>query len=218
MVMIRRAAVALFAFSVAFSASGQSASLYGTSVSESQVLVRLVNVGSSTPASFRLGPVRLTASQPGDATDYHPIAADIYVLRHGGRSTEFIPEQNSLYTILVGAEDFWVLKDEAHKDPVRVQLYVYNSAVSRTSGANAAPALYLRTTDGATDIVGPDAAGASASRIVNPVRLSAVLVPNAEEPIAVGPLDLERGRSYSFFLLGGDRPGYTVVPARVSGD
>ncbi|NCN05029.1 MAG: hypothetical protein GW949_05315 [Spirochaetales bacterium] len=176
----------------------QSGSLYGASLDESAILVRLINTRTDgVGVSVRMGSLRLSAGVPGDATPYHPITADIFLLRYQGAGTEFIPQTDTIYTLLAGDAELSIMIDTPHNDPLRAQVYGYNPpGVSSTS-------LAFGTADGSTLIFPNIDSGNSQSLGVNAlsIELGVFAVNEISEvqtpPLARARVEMARGSSYS---------------------
>jgi hypothetical protein len=176
----------------------QSGSLYGASLDESAILVRLINTRTDgAGVSVRVGSLRLSAGVPGDSTPYHPITADIFVLRYQGVGTEFIPQTNTIYTLLAGDAELSIMVDTPHNDPLRAQVYGYNPpGVSST-------ALAIGTVDGSTLIFPQIDSGNSASMGVNALTIELGIftvneTSGVQTPaLARAQVEMVRGSSYS---------------------
>lgn len=171
-------------------AAAQAPSLYGASVEESAVVVRVVNA-SSAPISFRVGAQTLSAQAFGQASAYKPIAADIYTLSHAGKRWEFLPESSSYYTLVALDDRLLIFKDVRHGDPAKAQLYFYNLC--------ARGGVELKTADGKTRILGPLDAMASAQAAVNALGFKAAAYAGQLLGAAC-ELSLKRGESWAFFV------------------
>lgn len=179
-------------FFVVLELSAQSGSLYGASVSESAVKVRLVNTGAQGPVSLYVGAYKLAAQTAGEATPYLPVASDIYMFLYAGESYEFLPEVGTWYTIAALADKLVFLADPAHKDPARAQLFLYN-----LGGSGSAE---LRTADGSLTVVPAVAAAGNAQVAVNPVSVSLAVFRNGQKAGSDHALHLQRGASYGIFI------------------
>jgi alginate O-acetyltransferase complex protein AlgF len=203
-------------FAVLFSSSAfaQSGSLYGLSLDESAILVRVANLRSEGAASLRLGSSRLIAQEPGDVTAYLAVAADLYILRYQGENLEFIPRQGTIYTIVAGDSDLILLEDQAHDDPLRCQLYVY---VQTAAGVTGTP-LSLKTADGSTALLENIAPGSSAAIAVNPVAIELALFDDTGRKVSADfdPM-MARGASIAIAarLVAGDRAEVTTRVAEI---
>lgn len=170
--------------------SAQSPSLYGSSVAESAIVVRLVNA-STRAQKLEIGAQVLEASGFGQASAYKPVAADIYTLMFAGKRIEFIPQKSSYYTLIALDDRLLVLKDQKHSDPARAQLYFYN-----LTGMDG---LELRTADGAGRILGPLSSMDSTQAAVNALSFDAGVYASAilDRPVN---LRLVRGESLAVFV------------------
>lgn len=177
----------------------QTGSLYGASVSESAIFVRLLNARSDGPVQLRLGPARLLTQNPGDMTPYHPVSADLYILRYLGAAIEFIPRTGTLYSIVADDQGLTILSDQPHTDPARTQIYFYNPAV------NALGALSLRTLDGQTIVIDSVAPGLSRYVLVNPLTIELALFDEDGQKRSPDlPFTMSRGESIAVLAVPSD--------------
>lgn len=173
----------------------QSGSLYGASLEESAIAVRLVNLRSQGTASFRIGAIRLSSEAPGTATGYVPISADLYILRYEGQNQEFIPESGNFYSIVAGDGELIILRDDQHDDPYKSQIYAYVQPGFSSDNVS------LSTADGAIAVLPSVGSGNSANVIVNPLQVRLQFTDAQGTP--VGPefdVSLQSGESTSIFL------------------
>ncbi len=188
----------------AFSLSAQSASLYGLSLDDSAILVRLINLRSQDSVSLRLGANRISLDAPGDISTYYPIPADVFILRHHGENTEFLPQQGTVYSILLFDDSLEILEDQAHNDPIRCQLYVYSGSYQQK--------LSLRTADGNQTLISDIDAGRSSFVSVNPVSVELAIFSQDGRRIseAFDPA-MSRGDSIAIALR--DSEDGTLIPS-----
>ena len=167
--------------------------LYAPSVPEDAALVRVVN---ATPEerTMDVGPERFADVGPFSATAYRAFRGDVVVLMHAGAREVLTPQPGAFLTVVLRPEGLAVVLDERHTDPARAQVVIYNLTASPVDFAALEPQATL---------VSEVAAGSSARRVVNAiaVRLGAV---REETVLFEASLELERGESYSIFVLGAD--------------
>lgn len=202
---------------------GQSGSLYGASVDESAILVRVINGRTTGPVQLRVGAHRLSAQNPGDVSGYVPIPADVFILRYENQTIEFLPEPQTLYTLLAYDRGIRILRDTPHRDPARAQIYLYVSPSLSSAGVQS---LELRTSDGNQGIIAPTEPGSSTSIAVNPLTISVATFQVSSSSNSQGsrlhwapPIELSmaRGQSYTLvaFVTPTGQPGLQVLQARV---
>jgi len=205
-----------FAFMLVLLAAGlpcfaQAGSLYGASVEESAILVRVLNAGAPGPVTLQVGAQKLVAQAAGQASPYRPIAADIYMLGYLGKSWEFLPDTGSYYTIVAGPSGLTFFKDVRHGDATRAQLYFYNLGSSGTAE--------LRTADGSITLVAALPPGESAQVAVNPVSVSVAAFRSGKKAGDGISLRLVRGSSCAIVLVDlAGSPRAFLVEASVAKD
>ncbi len=193
---MRIVSISLLAALCTVSLSAQSRSVYGPEVPGSDAFVRVVNAVEGSPAlvvelgATTFDPLRFAAVSP-----YRPVTPDIYQLEADGNSVEIIPKSGSYYTVVCGRKAITVLEDQAHTDPARAQLFLYNFS--------ALPTVELKTADGKTAVIPAVAPGASGMRVVNAVSVALAVWSGASRVGAVGDMGLARGSSFSVFVLAG---------------
>lgn len=199
----------------------QTGSLYGATVDESAILVRVLNGRTSGSVQIRIGAHRLSAPNPGDATSYVPIPADVFMLRYENQSIEFLPQVQTMYTLLAYDRGIRIMEDSPHRDPARAQIYFY---VSPNLSFQDIQSLELKTTDGNQSIISPTIPGSSNSIAVNPLSISVAAfisdnTPDSRVPWA-DPIELAMARGQSYTLLAlvhaNGQPGLQLHQARVT--
>jgi hypothetical protein len=191
------ASAAIFSVS---SLIAQSGSLYGMSLDESAVLVRVINLRSEGAASLRLGSDRITAAEPGSVSSYFNVAADLYILRYQGDNREFIPRQGTIYSIIAGDDGLDILADEPHSDPLRCQIYAY-VAPGAQAGNGWDEGISIRTADGGTVLIDAIRPGTSGAVAVNPVAVElAVFSPEGRRVSEVFDPGMNRGASIALTI------------------
>jgi hypothetical protein len=202
---------------------GQTGSLYGASVDESAILVRVINGRTAGPAQLRIGAHRLNAANPGDTTSYVPIPSDVFILRYENQTIEFLPQEQTIYTLLAYDRGIRIIRDTPHRDPARAQIYLYVSPSLSSAGVQS---LELRTSDGNQGIIAPTEPGSSGSIAVNPLSISVTAFHMSSSSNSQGSrlpwappiqLSLARGQSYTLvaFVTPTGQPGLQVHQARV---
>lgn len=181
--------------------------LYAPRVPGDAALVRVVNLDSAgSSPRIDAGAVRFDALAPGTAGPYRPVAPGVYLVGGRGRSTELHPAAGGFHTIvtLAGGE-IRVFRDEAHRDPARTQVVLYNLSAAETS---------LVSVDPAGTLIEGVQAGESAAVVVNaiPVELSAL---RDGVEVLRRSVVLERGASYAVFV---GESSAALHTARVDGE
>lgn len=182
----------LMSILAAAAAFGQAGSLYGASVEESAILVRVLNAGAPGPVSLKVGAQTLVARETGEASPYKPIAADIYMLPYGGKLVEFLPETSSYYTIVALPAGLVILKDTRHGDAAKAQLYFYNLGAGKAE---------LRVADGSLVVIPAVESGASAQVAINAVSVSVAAFRAGKKAGNDLALRMARGSSYAVVLV-----------------
>ncbi len=205
-----------FAFALLFSAmslaltGAESKSVYGPETPGNSAFVRFVNATPGEPLSLELGATAYEPLKYGAVSAYKPVTPDIYQLYvSDDLDQEVIPKSGAYYTIACLPKAIVVFSDPPHVDPARVQLFLYNlSSLAK---------LDLKTADGKTAVIAAVASKASGMKIVNAVAVSLAVFNGQKKVGPVGDLGLERGSSFSVFVLGeGASPSVFAVKARVA--
>lgn len=180
--------------------------LYAPSVPDDAALVRVVNLqeGEESPR-FDVGRERFAPLPAGEVGAYRPVPPGIYILGGAG-GVEFSPEPGRFYSLVVSEGSApTVVQDEAHTDPARAQLVLYNVA-DAPADLFAAP--------GDTMIFEKVPSGDSEAMAVNAIEVALSVRVGGEERLR-RELQLERGESYGIFV--GPRQ-VVIAPATVSSE
>jgi hypothetical protein len=173
-------------------------------VLQDAALVRVVNLSkeNATPR-IDLGRERFAPLPAGEVGAYRAVPPGIYILGGAG-GLDFTPTPGQFHTIIVDQGRIQtILTDEAHTDPARAQLVLYNFA-DDPAGVTAVPGGAI-----VFDDVGP---GRSETISVNAITIELSLHVAGEERLR-REFDLERGESYGMFV-GSEQ--VVVAPASVS--
>lgn len=185
--------------------------LYAPSRPDDEALVRVVNVSDSAMSrTVDAGPVRFHPKDPGVTGPYRPVSPGVYLLGDPA-GTVLTPERQSFVTIIVGhdAESpgaVSVFRDEAHDDPARAQLVLYNLTTQPVELVVAPSETVV------FDDVAPESSRAIAVNAVSVdliVRHRASRESRSRHDQAVS-LSLSRGASVSLFAVE-DESGFRVM-------
>ncbi|MFW5695071.1 MAG: alginate O-acetyltransferase AlgF [Alkalispirochaeta sp.] len=165
--------------------------LYAPRVPDDAALVRVANLhGSDDSPRLDVGRERFAPRAAGDVGPYRAVPPGVYILGGAG-GVDFTPEPGRFYTIIVDHNgELTVLQDEAHTDPARAQLVLYNFSDSPAD---------LVAVPGDTVIFEEVSSGRSETIAVNAVSVELSVRSDGEEH-ARRKLDLERGESYALFV------------------
>ena len=179
-------------------------SVYGPSTPGDAAFVRILNL---LPDGLRLtlGAAKIGPLQQGAISSYYAILPDIYTVRAGGAEQEVVPQSGTYLTVACSSTGITVFTDPPHTNPAKAQLFFYNMTP-------AAP-LDLRTADGKTTVIAGVKTGESAQVVVNAVTVSLAVFKGPALVKSVGSLTLQRGASYSVFLMG-DAASPSVLSAK----
>ena len=176
--------------------------LYGERAPRDAAYVRLFRAVDGQPGrALALGAARFEALGHGAVSPYRPVAPDIYQIRSDGHLGEIIPRAQRYYTVTVTRGGIQVFEDQAHTDPARAQLVLYNlSSLEQVS---------LSTEDRRTQVIPPVSPRAAEGITVNamPVRLGVFSAGRVLR--LLGDPKLSRGSSYSALVF--DEEGQTAV-------
>lgn len=168
--------------------------LYAPRVPGDASMVRVANLSSAESPRIDIGAVRFGAVPAAEVTPYRSVPPGIYMVGGRARGVMFSPGPASFNTIVVSpAGEIVVLVDQAHRDPARAQLVLYNFA------GNAADLIATRPEATVFESVLPGESEAVAVNAI-PIDLAArVNGGSAAYPVG-GTLAMERGASYSVFV------------------
>jgi len=191
-------------------ATGETRSVYGPQAPGDAAFVRLVDaIPGKTHLEIEIGATRYGALGWTEVSPYRPVTPDIYQLEAAGNEAEIIAGSGRYYTVVCMPTGITVYEDPAHTDPARAQLFLYN--------LSPLPQIDLRTADGKSRVisgVGPRSAGLA---VVNAVRVALAVFSEGTSIAGLGDLGLERGSSFSVFVLAADQaPVVFTVRARVA--
>ncbi|MCG8480062.1 MAG: alginate O-acetyltransferase AlgF [Spirochaetales bacterium] len=174
------------------SAAAAQDGLYAPRLPGDAALVRVVNLDDSASSPrIDAGSVRFESLAPGEAGPYRPVAPGIYLIGARGRGAELNPAPGAFHTIVtLPGGDVRIFEDEAHRDPARAQIVLYNLSAVEAS---------LSSVDPAGGLIESVGAGESEAIVVNaiPVELSAVR--GGVEALRRSVV-LDRGASYAVFV------------------
>jgi hypothetical protein len=175
--------------------------LYAPSVPSDAALVRVANLhGTDASPRLDMGPVRFAPVGAGEVTPYRPTPPGIYII--GGRASgvEFFPEPGGFYSIVVDpAGELVVVRDEAHRDPARAQIVLFNFSGETVDLASIEPP---------AAIFGSVPSGSARSVAVNAIAVDLAVEAGGEELLRQR-VQLERGDSYGIFVA----PGQVFIEA-----
>lgn len=176
-------------------------SLYGSGIPAQAALVRCVELDGTAQNLF-LGSTIIPAQGEGSVSSYFPVAPGMYFLQAGASEAEFIPQSGVYYTVLLSSQEIVILEDQAHDDPIRSQIYLYNLSSSESCSLQASGQVILEDTPSM----------ASRQVVINPVGIPFTLVASGKE-IFLESLPLSRGGSVSLFFS--EKGEVIVVQAHV---
>ncbi len=180
--------------------------LYAPSVPENAALVRVVNLreGEESPR-LDVGRERFAPLPAGEVGPYRPVPPGVYILGGAG-GVEFSPEPGRFYSLVVSEGSApAVVRDEAHTDPARAQLVMYNFGD--------APADLFALPGGAI-IFEKIPTEESEAMAVNAIEVALSVRVGGEERLR-RELQLERGESYGIFV---GLQQVVIAPATVSSE
>lgn len=186
-----RMAVVLVWIAVSGSSLFGQDGLYAPSVPEDAALVRVANVhGMEESPRLDVGRERFAPLPARQVSAYRPVPPGIYILGGAG-GVDFSPAPGRFYTIVADHGDVRaVVRDEAHTDPARAQLVLYNFSEA-PAGLFAAPGDAI-----VFDNVPP---GGSEVIAVNAIAVALSVRVDGDERMR-RDLELERGESYGIFV------------------
>jgi hypothetical protein len=166
--------------------------LYAPSVPTDAALVRVVNLQTSKPAPrVDIGPLRFARVAAGEVTPYRPAPPGVYVVGGRAAGVEFLPEPGKFYSIVADSDGaLTVVEDEAHRDPARAQIVLFNFRDETVSLASVEPAAAI------FPAVPP---GGSRTIAVNAISVELTVEERGDE-LFRRRLQLERGESYGIFV------------------
>jgi alginate O-acetyltransferase complex protein AlgF len=171
--------------------------LYGAGAPDDAAVVRVVHASahedevSTSIGGADFGPLAYAAASP-----YRPIAPDLYMLSIADLTAELVAEVGAYYTIVLRPDELLVFEDAEHTDPARAQVFLYN--------LSSLPEVKLVANGGPTDVTGFVAPGKSEEAVVAAVPVELTLVAGDDEIEPIGDPGLERGESYSVFVITAD--------------
>jgi alginate O-acetyltransferase complex protein AlgF len=159
--------------------------------------VRVVNAtAGKTPIQVDLGATRYDKLGFAEVSPYRPIVPDIYQIRAADHEEEIIPKIGLYYTVVCAPKGIYITEDLPHTDPARAQLFLYNFS--------SFPRVDLKTADGKTSVISAVAPHQYEQVVVNAISVSFAVFSGGTRLGEVGDLDLERGSSFSVFVLDGE--------------
>lgn len=168
--------------------------LYGAGAPDDAAFVRLVHaLEHEDEVSTSIGEAYFGPLSFGSVSSYRPVAPDLYMLFIADLSAELVAEDGVYYTIVVHPDGLLVLEDPEHTDPARAQIFLYN--------LSSLPEVRLVSDEGPTDVTGQVAPGESEEVVVAAVPVELSLYAGDEAIESVGDPGLERGESYSVFVV-----------------
>ena len=178
------------------SAFGQEG-LYGAGAPDDAAFVRLVHASAhDDEISASIGHTEFGPLSFASASRYRPVPPDLYNLLIADRTAELVAEHGMYYTVVIRPDGLVVLEDPEHTDPARAQLFLYNfSSLEQVR---------LVAGDGPTDVTGQVKQGESEQAVVAAVPVELSLFAGDDEIESVGDPGLERGESYSVFVVSSD--------------
>jgi len=186
--------------------------LYGPPIPENTALLRVVNADDSQIShSVDIGYLSIKNIPFKEITPYRPISQGIYIASTASLQSEVILQPGAYYTIVLDHQGITSFRDEAHTDPARTQLYLYN--------LSSIPEISLTTTDGEIMVIEGVKKQSSSMVLVNPVPVQFQVVWNNDRTLSLPPIRLERGESFSIFVIGSTfEPAVVVQQAEVRMD
>lgn len=203
-------AIILVVFSAAFVNAGPK-SVYGLQAPGDVAFVRVVNAtAGKTPIQVDLGATRYDKLGFAEVSSYRAVIPDIYQIRAADYEKEIIPKIGLYYTIICAPKGIHIIEDVTHTDPARAQLFLYN--------VSSFPHVDLRTADGKTIVISGISPHQYGQVVVNAISVSFAVFSGGTRLGEVGDLGLERGSSFSVFVLDGEASAIVfAVKAQVLG-
>lgn len=177
-------------------------SVYGPAAPPDAGFVRVINVRSDgEPVRLDVGSQRLDAPEAGDVSPYRPVVSGVYLPQIGGLETELFVRPEGYTSLAVTDDAIAVIADTVHEDPARAQLVLYNFG-------GGGP-ISLTLSDTGQGVIEGVPFPRSSSLAVNAVSaaFSVVYDPAPTDDagggggtIPIDPIQLRRGRSYSFVV------------------
>jgi hypothetical protein len=185
---------------LALPVGAQDGGLYGSGAPDDAAFVRLVHASPGDGAvATSLGDTELGPIEHGAVTPYRPVATGLFTVRLAGGSAELVARNGAYYTIALLPDRLLVFEDPEHTDPAQAQLFLYNLRAEGEVG--------LRAAERETEIIPPVAPGASRQVAVTPVAVELAVYRGDTQLAMVGDPGLERGESYSVFVVAADGDG-----------
>ncbi len=187
---------ALISFAPAYAEGGADVGLYDPLPPKHSAFVRFI---SNRPVT---GSEEIKANgKTFDYLDYREVSS--YFVLPGGHLKiqvgealgEFDVEEGGFYTVVLNPDKTLGLKKDPGSDnQAKAQIIFYN--LSQAADVS------LKTADGKIDIVPTLSPGQISDRQINPVKVSLAVYDGGQKLKDLGPVSLERARSYSAFIMG----------------
>lgn len=189
------AALTLLAGSHASLHAAGDAALYGPAAPPGSAFIRVFNTASDD-INVRIGDETLAGVAPHAASEFVFVPAGTHTLDSGAAQRPALTlAADRYYTAVVGSDGAVRLLDNArYANKLKALVMVYN--------LTSAPALGLRTPDGATAVVADVAPHQSGTREVNPARAQLAVFDGGGKLADAPPMSFARGKAYSLFVVG----------------
>lgn len=191
------AVMAFIMFAISPANAGPDTGLYDPLPPAGSAFVRFIHAGTAGDVDFMLNGKTIASGNRGTVTSYYALKAGSMTAQIAGQSGDQPVEAGKFYTVLATPDALRWLADEANENRAKAQIVFYNA-----SGVSA----ILKTADGAVDVVPEIAAGASAARQINPVKVDLAVFEGTQKKSALEPVSLDRGASYAALYLGAGEP------------
>jgi alginate O-acetyltransferase complex protein AlgF len=183
-----------FAVAALCGALPANAQLYAKQAPPGSAFVHVFNATASSGVSVQIGDAAQPRLLPYSATSYIFLPPGEHNVQVGARHQSFALEGDHYYTVCASAEGLQLLEFHQPLTGLKAMLAFFNLMPGVT--------LTLKTADGATSVFEAVAPNTSVQRTVNPLTLSLALFRGSDKFADVPPLVLERGKSFSLFVVG----------------
>jgi alginate O-acetyltransferase complex protein AlgF len=176
-------------------AANMDSGLYDPVPPEGSAFIRFL---SEQPAA---GSIEARANSKGydylkykDVTSYYVVPQGEVKAQVGDAKTSFNAKAGEFYTVIFNNNNTLSVKtDPQNNNQAKAQIVLYNVTDNKN--------FTLKTSDGKVEIVPPVTAGEVGERQINPVKVSLALYENDTKVKDLGPVSLERAKSYTVVAL-----------------
>lgn len=187
--------------SASLQANNSNEELYDAVAPEGSAFVRVLNL-TDTAVEFGISSKhQAQLVSAGNLGGYRFVAPGNHSLQVADQQLDMALAPNKAVTLVYHQGQIDVFHDELVNEPRKVQLVFYNLSDQQVA---------LKTLDGAHEVVAPLATGQVGNRSINEVRLGFAAFAGQQQLAVFEEVLLQKGRSYSYFLLP-DRAGYRAL-------